>query len=325
MKFDKVIGHSHNIEILDNMIKSGDINHALLFMGISGIGKKYTALSFAKTLLCNEENSCGNCPSCNLFEARTHPDFFLIKPEDGVIKKKVIEELNENASIKPYESKYKIYMIDGFEKVTKEGQNAFLKTLENPPSYLKIILMSSNKSLILPTILSRCQELKFNSLDKLTIVEYLHKNYDISVEKANFAAEFSNGSIGTAIKLISSEEFNEMRNKSIDVLDRVIKGDLSAVLSNTEFFENNKGNIDQIFDLYLLWARDIYLYKLTEDPTIIINKDKLHLIKTESFLTMDAVDNIINSVMEASKNIHDNLNYMLNIEMLFISIREECK
>lgn len=325
MNLDKILGHSHNVDILKSMLDSGYINHALLFEGISGIGKKYTALSFAKSMLCETGDSCGECSSCKLFEAGTHPDLYLVKPEAGTIKKKTIEEVNDNASIRPYESKYKIFIFDGFEKVTKEGQNALLKTLEEPPEYLKMILLTGNKSLIVPTITSRCQILKFNSLDKLSIVEYLYKNYDISAEKANFAADFSNGSIGTAIKLIDSEEFNEMRDRSIEILDKVIKGDLSYVLSNAAFFEENKENIDTIFDLYLLWARDIYLYKLTGDASIIVNKDKLHLIETESFLSMETIDNIINTILESSTNIGQNLNYMLNIEMMFINIREVCK
>ncbi|MDO5725393.1 MAG: DNA polymerase III subunit delta' [Tissierellia bacterium] len=326
MNFKEVIGHDAIINSLMRMIEQREIGHLFLFSGNSGVGKKYIANIFAKALLCPSkvERPCGNCPSCYKFSNHTHPDLFYVKPENNLIRKETISNLIENANVRPYESELKVFIIDHADLMNKEAQNAFLKTLEEPPSYLKIILLSSNPKRLLPTILSRCQLYKFFPLDNFKIIEYLSKNYNINGEKASFIADFSKGSIGRAVKLIEDENFNAIRDKSLNILDNVIKGGMASFVNNQEFFENNKDYMNTIVEIYELWASDLYRYTLLKEDAQIINRDKIDILKTQSFLSLNNIDKILNSINDFSKKLEGNSNFMLNLELMFLNILEEC-
>ncbi|NLC04709.1 MAG: DNA polymerase III subunit delta' [Tissierellia bacterium] len=322
MDYKNIIGHKRAIEALKNSVKNNTVSHSYLFQGEEGLGKKMVAYVFAKTLLCKEgkEEPCNRCVSCVKFDSENHPDFFLIQPDKGLIRKGQIEELVKNVGILPFESKRKVFIIDDSHKMNLEGKNTLLKTLEEPPSYVTIILISSSINNLLPTILSRCQSVKFYPVSSLAIEDYLTRMYSKTVEEASFVSNFTKGSVGKSIFLSTSPQFFQMRDEVVKILDSLIKGDKTKVFSAMGFFNENKDNVEEIIDIILYWFRDLLIYKEIGKSHLIINKDKLEYLSSQSFMDFNLINDIIVKVEETKDNIRKNVNYQLSIETMLLSI-----
>lgn len=174
--FEKIIG---NDAIKDTLKKSANLNnisHSYLFLGIDGIGKKMIAKEFSKMIMCLDDSTkeyCNSCKSCIEFNTNNNPDFFYVEPDGNSIKIDTIREMLKKVAEKPIISRKKIFMIDNADKMTVEAQNCLLKTLEEPPEYICIILISSNENSLLNTIKSRCTIINFNKISNKEIKEYL--------------------------------------------------------------------------------------------------------------------------------------------------------
>lgn len=169
MDFNGIIGNEKNKELLKNIIETNNISHSYMFIGNDSIGKFLFAKKFAKAILCTgQKKPCNNCKSCIEFETYNNPDFKILEPEENSIKISQTRELIKKIYEKPVVSEKKVYIINNSEYMTIEAQNSLLKTLEEPPDYVTIILITSNESIFLPTIKSRCTKIIF---DKLTDME----------------------------------------------------------------------------------------------------------------------------------------------------------
>lgn len=325
MDFNEVIGHEKIIEMLKTTLKNKTISHSYLFEGEEGLGKRKVATVFAKTLLCKEEKlePCNICSSCIKFDTGNHPDFFLIEPEKDLIKKEEIETLIKNITRAPFESERKIFIIDESDKMNPQGKNALLKTLEEPPSYVNIILISANINHLLPTILSRVQRIKFYPIESSKITKYLVEKYHKSEEEAKFIADFTKGSVGESIKLSASQDFFEKRKIIINIIDSLIKGDKTKVFSSIGFFNENKDHIEEILDIFLYWFRDLIIYKEIGESELIINRDKFQYLSEQSFMKYNKIHDIINKIQETKADIRRNVNYQLSIETMLLNIQEE--
>ena len=164
--FEKIIGNDSIKEQLVKSLNNNQISHSYLFIGIEGIGKKLIATEFAKAILClNDKKYCNNCKSCIEFDSDNNPDFLYIEPDGNSIKIDQIREMQKKLQEKPIISKNKVYIINNADKMTTEAQNSLLKTLEEPPEFVTIILIGSNENMFLTTIKSRCMILHFNKID----------------------------------------------------------------------------------------------------------------------------------------------------------------
>lgn len=167
MKFEDLVGNDKVKNMLKNSINENNILHSYMFVGTEGIGKAMFAKTFANMLFCvsDEEKPCGNCKPCIEFLGNNNPDFMQIDAEDGKsIKIEQIRQLQEKVIEKPINSGKKVYIINNSELMTIEAQNCLLKTLEEPPEYVVIILIVSNENKLLTTIKSRCTKIYFESL-----------------------------------------------------------------------------------------------------------------------------------------------------------------
>lgn len=322
MDYTNIIGHNRAIQALKSSIVNKTVSHSYLFQGEEGLGKKMVAYVFAKTLLCKEgkDQPCNTCVSCMKFDSENHPDFFLIEPDKGLVKKAQIEDLVRNVGILPFESNRKIFIIDDSHKMNLEGKNTLLKTLEEPPSYVTIILITSSPNNLLPTILSRCQSVKFYPVQSSKIEDYLVRLYSKSIEEATFVSNFTKGSVGKSISLSTSDKFFQMRDELVKILDSLIKGDKTRAFSSMYFFNENRDNIEEIIDIILYWFRDLLIYKEIGDSHLIINKDKLEYLSSQTFMDYNSINGIIVKVEETKDNIRKNVNYQLSIETMLLSI-----
>ena len=323
MDFKEIIGHERQIENLKNAINNNSISHSYLFEGEEGLGKKKTALAFSKTLLCKEEKDhpCNTCSSCIKFDSGNHPDFKIIAPnKKGTIVIEEIEKIINAVSTSPFEGKRKVFIIDDSHTMNMEGMNTLLKTLEEPPSFMNIILVTSISNKLLPTILSRCQRIRFYPVDKLKIMKLLREKESLDEDRSAFIADFTKGSIGKSIEIASSEEFFNRRDEVIRIIDNILNGDGTKALASVKFFNDNKDDIHGILDIMLYWFRDLLIYKEVGQRSLIINKDKLEILSKQSSIDFNRINGIIEKIEETRVNINNNVNFALSIETMLLKI-----
>ncbi len=292
--FDKIIGNDTIKETLQKLVNSGKVSHSYLFTGLDGIGKKMIAKEFAKMLMClNENKYCNNCKSCIEFDTNNNPDFFYIEPEGNSIKIEQIRDAQRKVSEKPIISNKKIFIIDNADKMTLEAQNCLLKTLEEPPEFITIILISSNDNNLLATIKSRCTIVYFNRISDDEIKKYLYDNFD-DINITSNIIDMANGSISKAVKL---KDKNEIYS-SIDLIINKLNSRQSIldIIQNAEVLYKGKDDIFELLD---------YI-----NVRFVKSKD-IRFIKC------------INIIEDTKKRLKSNTNYDMTIDNMLLNIWEE--
>lgn len=304
-----------NREIINSL--EGDLvnksySHAYLFCGSRGIGKFSHAKNFARAILKDDREALRFFSGIDDYE---DADLYIVKNE-GNIKKEEIEEIIENSFSKPYSGSHKIVIIDDFDKVTVEGQNALLKTLEEPMDYLILILISSTMKKILPTIISRCRVLKFSDVTGDRIEDFLKKK-NITEKNARLFSHLSNGNVSLALKYSEDPELLSKREDLIKVLDKIIRN-TEFIFDEFTFFKDNREDFVEILNFMLTWYLDL-IYLKTGREEKIVNTDKIDLLKLENISVARAIksyDAIINALVRNEKNI----NFDLNVEKLLMEL-----
>ena len=228
--FSDIIGQEQMKEHMQHALETGKISHAYIISGESGSGKEMVAKCFAKALQCSnrqERNgfieACNECASCRKASTDNHPDIITITHEKptSIGVDDIRLKLRDDVIIKPYESSHKIYIIPEGEKMTAAAQNALLKTLEEPPEYIVIIILTSNINQFLPTIISRCIVLPMKSVRDDSIKKFLMEQCHVVDYKAMLCASFARGNVGKALDLASNERFERLKNETIDIVSKV--------------------------------------------------------------------------------------------------------
>ena len=328
--YNKIIGHEDVKEYFKKAIASNNISHSYLLEGIEGIGKKLLAKTFAKALLCESDNNiepCNKCTSCIMMETANNPDYFEVsskKSSIGVddIREQVIEQMD----IKPYRSKYKIFIIAEAEKMTLQAQNALLKTIEEPPSYGIVILVTKNPSKIISTVHSRCARIRALPLPTSMIKDYIHHNHELEDWEAVLYADFADGSISQANQMIEGNEFWDTRQKAIDYIVKLEDADLIGMYDIVEELDKDRLNLVQILDFWIIWYRDLLMYKMFEKEEYIFYKDfKKLLLDRSKKLTYNRINDNFYAIIKAKRRLDKNINIMLIIENLLLEIKERNK
>lgn len=311
MYFEKIRGQRFAKKYLSNSIKSNMISHAYMFEGPSGVGKNTMARELATTLLEME----------NLFNS---PDYIEITPDGNSIKIAQIRKLQSDILVKPYKS-YKIYVIDEAQKMTVEAQNALLKTLEEPPKYAIIILITNNKESLLDTIKSRCEIIKFTPIPLVEVADYLTQT-GVDKNRASLLANFSRGSMQKAIELSESEDFHIMRDEVQKYVETFLTGSMLDIMDIQSSIEKYKDNITNVLDLLVNYFRDIMMVKENVDSSMIINLDRLVFIKNMSRkITYSQLSKIIDIIEETKTKLRSNCNFNISIQVMTLNIYEVIK
>jgi len=242
--FENILGNEKNKDILEKSIKLNKFSHSYIFWGIEGIGKKIIAKEFGKNILCIEKQENCKCKSCIEFDSNNNPDFQLIEPNEGKIKIEQIREMQRKVSEKPIISNKKVYIIEDSDTMTTEAQNCLLKTLEEPPEYVTIILICTNEDNLLSTIKSRCTRMHFEPLNTVEIRKYIDQNYPDQEISENII-NLSQGSIGKVIKLNENKNIYENIEK---ILLSMQNKDLIEITQMSEEIYKTKEEINSILD-----------------------------------------------------------------------------
>lgn len=322
MQFKSIIGQNKAKNILRNHLNEGMVYHTYLFYGPQGLGKTTMAKAFAKALLCSngEEDSCGECSACQRFASGNHPDYLEVEPQDGVIGIDAMREIRRTLSYRPYEADYRIIVIKDIEYLTLEAANSILKTLEEPPEFIVIILISNNKQVLLLTIESRALAISFEPLASRLILKALSKKYPDD-ERLPIVVALAAGSLGLAQDLMSDEELFAKRVELLEKLSSLEKDSFLAVFELVKWIEANWNDRYELFFYILqLWYNDLISSKLNITAKI-INKDFLESLELEASLwDLGSLQEIILAIEEARNRFFKNINRQLILEVLLLKI-----
>lgn len=325
--FEQVIGHERIIEHLKNAIQHEKISHAYILNGEEGAGKRLIAGIFAKTLQCERKGiePCEKCLSCIQTENGNQPDIIWVSHEKStsIGVEDIRDQVVGDMQIKPYSSLRKIYIIDEAEKMTIQAQNTLLKTMEEPPAYGVIILLTTNAEAFLPTILSRCVTLNLKPVDNHAIKKFLMEEVKIPDYKADICVAFAQGNVGKAIKLARSESFEEMKEHVTRILKNIGNMELPDLLSALKEFDRYKADIYDYLDLSLVWFRDVLLFKVTHDANVLIFREEVYALqKQANKSSYEGLETIITAIEKAKIRLRANVNFELAIELMLLTIKE---
>lgn len=327
--FYDIIGQEQLVENLKNALQYKKISHAYIINGEKLSGKKFIADIFARALQCEEETEkpCEACRSCKQASNGNHPDIIYIQHDkpNVISVDNIRTQLNGDIAIKPYSSPYKIYIMDEAEKMNTQAQNALLKTLEEPPAYAVIILLTTNVEAMLPTILSRCVVLNIKPVSDEAVRNYLMKTVQIPDYRANICASFARGNIGRAGQLASNEEFDKLKSEALNVLKAVSDMEINQMVAAVRKITEEKFDINDYLDLCMIWYRDVLLYKAAIDVNHMIFREELTDIRRiADKCSYEGIERIIKDIDRARNRLKANVNFDLTMELLFLSMKEEC-
>ncbi len=325
--FQDIIGQELIKEHLQNAIQLNKISHAYVIDGERSSGKEFIAKVFAQTLQCEKGgmNPCNECHSCKQAESKNHPDIIrIVHEKPNIISVDDIrQQVTGDVQIKPYSSPYKVYIINDAEKMTVQAQNALLKTLEEPPSYVVLLLLSSNAQILLPTLLSRCVMLSMKPVENRLMRKYLMEQLEVPDYQADICVAFAKGNIGKAKSLASSEDFDNIKDEAVTVLKYIREMEINELVGAVKKIAEYKVDIDDYLDILMVWYRDVLLYKATHDVNDLTFKDELKYIKKQaSESTYEGIEVIIRAIDKTKSRLSANVNFDLALELLLLTIKE---
>ena len=295
--FGDIIGHEQIIEHFRSALKNHQVSHAYILNGENGSGKNMLAKAFAKALVCEAGygDSCNMCRACHQFDSGNHPDVKWITHEkaNSIGVDEVREQINNDIVIKPYSSKYKVYIIDEAEKMTVQAQNALLKTIEEPPEYAVILFLTNTLDVLLQTVRSRV------------------------------CAAYAQGNVGKAIMMATSEHFREMQDFLLRLLKRVDDMEVYEIVAAIHDMTTYKMDIRDLIDLMMVWYRDVLILKATEDINQLVYQDEhKYLQKKATTSSYEGLNNIMEALEKAKVRLNANVNFDITMEMLLLTIKE---
>ena len=325
--FSDVLGHEQTIAHMKSAIAANKVSHAYLLAGEKGSGKKLLTGIFARTLQCEAHGSepCGKCHSCIQAESGNQPDIIYVTHEKpGSISVDDIRgQVNGDIQIKPYSSPYKIYIIDEAEKLTQQAQNALLKTIEEPPAYAIIMLLTANEGMLLPTIKSRCVTLTMKPVPLPMICQYLMEELQIPDYRADICVAFSQGNVGKAKRLATSDSFGEMLEHALHMVKYISEMEPSDLVEDLKKINTYKMDIQDYLDLLMVWYRDVLMFKATRDADSLVFSNELNSIRDKAKdSSYEGLECIIKALEKAKVRLNANVNFDMAMELLLLTMKE---
>jgi len=334
--FESIIGQSPAIRSLHQILKGDRIPHSLLFTGIDGVGKRTAAVRLAMAFNCIariagkrpdansdtcSEHPCGQCGPCSRIAAVTHPDIALIQPEGGVIKIAQIRNLCRILSMKPFEGEMRVAILNDAHLMNPSAGNALLKILEEPPDQTLLILTARQTSDLLPTIVSRCQHIRFNPVPRALLSEALYLHHGFGKDESATVSGLAGGSFSRAMAMKHAAWMGR-RDWLITEIDRLGSSPLHVVLALSEKLSKNRDALSDVFEVMISWFRDLLI--ITRDPAKVINLDRLDRIQAASrrYTAIKLID-CVNAIKTAQTHVEARTNVRLSMDHLLLLIWQQ--
>ncbi|MFQ5924681.1 MAG: ATP-binding protein [Dehalococcoidia bacterium] len=330
----QVMGHEKAVALLERSLRGGKLCHAHLFVGPPHVGKMTLALNLAQALNCQgEERPCGECPQCQRIARGVHADVQVVGLDGGMeIGIDQIREVQHAASLKPFEGGERVFIIDGADHLSHEAANCLLKTLEEPPPNVQLILLAVNEGLLPPTVLSRCQKLELGPLPAPVVEEVLGQRWGVPVEQARVLARLSGGCLGWAVAASSAEGLLSERAQRLAALCHLAgvgRGErfaYAAQLANQ--FSRDRESVQEVLSLWLGWWRDLMLIKMGCGNFITNVDQEAKLCDEAQGYRLREIKGFAQSLQRAMEQLDQNANPRLVLEVLMLAIpkgKEEAK
>ena len=342
--FDSIIGQDRPIRILTAFLQKGTLPHALLFTGLEGAGKKSAAIAFAMACNCtgnplpvnyqrddsrssdqpgpdarsSTDLPCGACKQCRKIEAASHPDVIQLQPAGSFIKIDQIRTLCQTLAMKPYEARVRVVIISNAQAMNPAAGNALLKMLEEPPANTVLILLASHASDLLPTIVSRCQQVRFYPVPRKNLVSVLVDKHGVSSRDARVIATMAGGSISRALQMHQSNWINR-RNWLIDESKAISRGSVNRLLAFGEQLSRDKENLPEALEVMKCWLRDLVVTRLSAKH--IINQDLTDRLQQASQkTTLSSLLSKLEAIQTTQNAIKAGTNLRLAMESLVLKL-----
>lgn len=325
--FKDIVGQEQIKEHLQGAMKTGKVSHAYIINGERFSGKEFIARIFAMALQCEVEGTepCQVCHSCKQALTDNQPDIIYVSHEKpgSIGVDDIRAQVNGDIAIKPYSSPYKIYIINEAEKMTPQAQNALLKTLEEPPAYAVIILLTTNVNSLLQTILSRCVILHMKPVSDDLVKDFLMTQMQVPDYKAEVCAAFARGNIGKAKHLASSEDFEKLKEEALALLKYVHEMDITEMIAAIKKISEYKLDIEDYMDILTIWYRDVLLFKATNDANSLVFREEIQNIRRVAGRTSyEGIETVIQALSTARSRLNANVNFDLTMELLLLTLKE---
>ncbi|MBN1487337.1 MAG: DNA polymerase III subunit delta' [Anaerolineae bacterium] len=321
-----IVGHELAVQQIRQAVAGEDLSHALLITGPENVGKMTLARIIAKSLLCKAEaetRPCEQCTSCKRIESGNHPDFIIIEPENPerpTIKVQQIRELERFLHLTPTESRHKIAIITTFESATIGAANALLKTLEEPPAYVHLFLLASNADTLLPTIVSRSQQVTLRPLERKKIARALVERWQIQADKAQRLARLSGGRLGWAVRAATDNAYLERMESAQRLLLALLVADLPTRFEHAQDLAKSQDTAQLIetLEYWLTGWRDVLLLQAQNDTGLTYTELKAELEHVAQAISINSTVAILQAVVAAQTALFRNANTQLLMENLLL-------
>jgi DNA polymerase-3 subunit delta' len=327
----QTIGQSKALALLEHSLVTGDLAHAYLFVGAQHIGKMTMALDLARALNCEgDKPPCSECKPCRRISNGKHSDITVIGLNStnslGEVKQRVeigiddIRELQRNTSFPPYEGKCKIFIIDRAEHLSSEAANCLLKTLEEPPPRVVILLLTADELRLLPTVVSRCQRVELKPMSAEEVQRVLIESHGAENNRARLLARLSQGCLGWAITALTDDSYLTQRDQRLTEMFYLLDVGWHERFAYAAKLGSDRKSAEEVINLWLTWWRDMMLIKC-DCSQAITNVDQISVLeKWVHTLSLSQVRNFIDSLQKSLSQIALNANLRLVLEILMLEM-----
>lgn len=323
VRFADVLDQHHAVGLLRAALRSGRLHHAYLFAGPAGTGRSETAAAFAQALQCQRyrEDSCGACEDCRKVAAGVHPDVRWVEPLEGkaTIGIDQVREVRRESGYGPYEGRWKVFVFRPADAMQAEAQSSLLKLLEEPPGRVVFVLVVESPHALLPTVVSRCQLVRFNLVPVAQIEHALRVQFGVPAPRARVLAALSGGRAAWAAAASRDPDALAERDAVVDRLVRVEEEGLWGALMAAEFLAQDRSRILDRLEVAALWYRDLLVWRETADSTLLVNVDRqAEVARLAERLEPAALRERLAAVEEARGAVRRNANPRLALEAAFL-------
>ena len=271
MALSGIAGQQRAVGFLKRVLKREAVPHAFLFSGMTGSGKLAAATEFAKALNCLsplDHDSCGVCGSCRKLDEGLHPDVIHVTADGASIKLDQIRELVKRFRFRPFEGKVRVVIIHDAQKMMEPSANALLKILEEPPEANLFILLTLESQMLLPTIVSRCSQVRFQPLEDRLVAEWLVREDGLSPQEAAGIARLAEGSIEKARWFSRRDSIDDWKKvvERLESLEGISILDFFPMVSE---WAKGRETVERDLEFIKLWVRDLILFRVAgaQNPT----------------------------------------------------------